>query len=199
MTSRRPGPRYVDPLDLVWQDAARRLGLQLVRGSEVFAATDGAGTLTLGTADTLDPDDCLAQMILHECCHWLVQGEASFDVPDWGLDNESERDVVREHACLRTQAALLDPHGLRAFLAPTTDFRAYYDELLPDPLAGTDESVGLATRAVALSRTDRFAPLHRALARTRAIADLLGEVRTAQTLWSRAIRTPSDSEVPGES
>ena len=32
----------------------------------------------IGTADTLDADDSLAQMIFHELCHSLVQGEDSF-------------------------------------------------------------------------------------------------------------------------
>src|SRR5690606_38311799 len=85
-------------------------------------------------------DDCLAQMILHEICHWMVQGPQSFGRVDWGLDNVGENDEQREYACLRLQAALLEPWGLRQTLGPTTDFRAYYDALPPDPFWERDEA-----------------------------------------------------------
>jgi hypothetical protein len=42
--------------------------------------------------------------------------------------------VPREHACLRLQAHLAGGYGLRGFLAPTTDFRTFYDALPGDPL-----------------------------------------------------------------
>jgi hypothetical protein len=158
--------RYVDPLDAVWLRAAADVGLQVVRAPDAFASTDGRGQLLLGTPETLDPDDCLAQMIFHELCHALVQGPASFAEVDWGLDNETERDVVREHACLRVQAALLAPLGLRVAFAPTTDFRDWYDALSDDPLEGSDDdaSIPLAKEALARVDTPPWAPhLRRAL------------------------------------
>lgn len=124
---------YCDPLDLIWIEAARVVGLSVKRSSETYASTDGLGTLYLSDAESMDPDDCLAQMILHEICHFMVQGPDSVTWLDWGLDNEGTRDVEREHACLRLQAALLESYGLRQVLAPTTDFRAYYDQLGQDP------------------------------------------------------------------
>ncbi len=172
--------RYVDPLDAIWLRAAAEVGLRVVRAPDAFASTDGAGTLVLGTPETLDADDCLAQMIFHELCHALVQGPASFSVPDWGLDNETERDVAREHACLRAQAALLSPLGLRVALAPTTDFRAFYDALGEDPLAPVDLgdcSVELARQALARVDTPPWAPhLRRALDAT---AKVVAAVREA--------------------
>ena len=63
----------------------------------------------------------------------LVQGETGFGKRDWGLDNTSDRDVVREHATLRVQAFLAARHGLRRVLAPTTDFRAFWEALPADP------------------------------------------------------------------
>jgi hypothetical protein len=158
--------RYVDPLDAVWLRAAADVGLTVVRAPDAFASTDGRGQLLLGTAETLDADDCLAQMIFHELCHALVQGPASFAEVDWGLDNETERDVVREHACLRVQAALLAPLDLRVAFAPTTDFRAWYDALPDDPLEGSsdDASIPLAKQALARVDTPPWAPhLRRAL------------------------------------
>jgi hypothetical protein len=86
-------------------------------------------------------------MILHELCHSLIEGAESLGVPDFGLDNESERHVVREHACLRLQAWLTGKYGLRQALAPTTDFRSYYDELPEDPFADEGD---LATDAAKL-------------------------------------------------
>ena len=41
-----------------------------------YATTNGRGVIGIGERDTLDGDDCLAQLILHELCHALVQGEA---------------------------------------------------------------------------------------------------------------------------
>lgn len=188
---------YVGPLDAVWLAAAARVGLGVVRSSEVYASTDGRGTLAIGSDDTLDPDDCLAQMILHELCHSLVQGPGSFAKPDFGLDNESDRDAVREHACLRVQASLAAAHGLRTFLAPTTDFRAFYDALGDDALAGAadDPSIPLARDALRRATEPPWAPhLERALSATAAIveaaratdADDLPDPRGRSPIWGRS-------------
>lgn len=134
MLPRVPTHRYTDPLDRIWLTTAARIGLRVERTREAYASTPGDGTLLLADGPHLDPDDSVAQMILHEICHSLVQGEASFVERDWGLDNESSRDVPREHACLRLQAVLTGAYGLRRFFAPTTDFRAFYDALGADPL-----------------------------------------------------------------
>lgn len=144
---RRPQHTYLDPLDAIWLTVADRIGFRVERSAEVYASTDGKGVMTIGDPTTLDPDDCLAQMILHELCHSLIEGAGSLAVPDFGLDNETERDLVREHACLRLQAWLTEKHGLRRVLAPTTDFRSYYDELPEDPLADDGDP---ATRAAKL-------------------------------------------------
>ncbi|MCX7808457.1 MAG: YkgJ family cysteine cluster protein, partial [Deltaproteobacteria bacterium] len=160
---------YEDALDRIWLACAERLGLRVIRSPKAYASYDGKGTLTLAPSEALDPDDCLAQMIFHEACHALVQGPEAFFQEDWGLDNTTSRDVVRELACLRVQAQLAQPFGLRKFLAPTTEFRAFYDSLGPDPLEVTEseslfassselvESVRLAK--VALGRADR-PPFH---------------------------------------
>src|SRR5690606_22717231 len=132
---RRVTHRYLDPLDQIWLEAAARIGLAVERSDEVYAATDGQRTLHIGAPPTLDPDDCLAQMIFHELCHSLIEGPDAFARPDWGLDNTGDRDVPREHACLRLQAHLAGRVGLRRFFAPTTDFRAFYDRLPADPLS----------------------------------------------------------------
>jgi hypothetical protein len=121
------------------------MGLEVRRSSDAYASTPGNGVLLLADATHLDPDDSLAQMILHEICHWLIQGETAFAERDWGLDNESERDVPREHACLRLQADLTSMFGLRRVLAPTTDFRAFYDALPEDPfMPRTDPTTAMA-------------------------------------------------------
>lgn len=177
--------RYVDPLDQVWLATARRIGLRIERSGEVYASTDGGGTLRLGAHATLDADDCLAQMIFHELCHALVEGPASFAHPDWGLDNTGARDVAREHACLRTQAALAGRHGLRALLAPTTDFRVFYDRLSEDPLvpgaaAAADPSIALAQAAVCRAEEPPWAPhLDSALRATAVIARVVAPFAAA--------------------
>jgi hypothetical protein len=178
--------RYEDPLDRIWIGCAERIGLRVERDPGAFATTDGRGTLTIATPEALDADDCLAQMILHELCHSLVQGPRSLLQRDWGLDNETSRDVVREHACLRVQALLLRPLGLRRVLAPTTDFRTYYDALPEDALEGDDDATKLARTAASRATQAPWAPhLGEAL---RATATLARELAMAGapsgSLWS---------------
>ena len=146
--------KYIDPFAQIWLGAARRIGLRVTRTPDAYAATDGNGTLAIGDDTTLDADDSLAQMIFHELCHSLVEGEDSFHEPDWGMDNTGPDHDWREHACLRAQWVLAGRHGLRGVFAPTTDFRAFWDTLSGDVLADrTDPSVQAAI--LALRRADR--------------------------------------------
>ncbi len=190
MTQERP-PQYLDPLDALWLTTAERLGLSVVRSDDAYASTDGQGTLFLGESSTLDDDDCLAQMILHEICHSIVQGADSFGWVDWGLDNESSVDGsvgkhdFLEHACLRLQACLLEEHGLRECLAPTTNFRAFYDKLGPDPFfegrKQERKSITIARAALARSQRKPWHPhLQRALKASSAIALSLKSVLDIQ-------------------
>ena len=191
-TTREVTHRYQDPLDCVWLEAAKRIGLRVDRSSECYAATDGRGRLLLGTDETLDADDCLAQMIFHELCHSLVQGPESFEVPDWGLDNETDRDLPRERACLRAQALLAGRYGLREVLAPTTDHRSFYDALGPDPLDGADESIPLARAAAARAGRPPWGPhLLEALEATASIAEATARHAGPGTLWVRTATRPS--------
>jgi hypothetical protein len=184
--------RYTDPADQVWLTCAERVGLRISRTRDAYAATDGRKELAIGEREVLDADDCLAQMIFHELCHSLIEGEESFGLPDWGLDNTTERDYVREHGCLRLQAHLAMAHGLREVLAPTTDFRAYYDGLGPDPLAErTLPATQLAITAARRSRTPPWAPhLDEALRATARIAEATSELAPRDSLWSLYQPTP---------
>jgi hypothetical protein len=179
----------LDPLDAIWLTVAKRIGFDVTRSPDVYASTDGKGAMIIGTAETLDPDDCLAQMILHELCHSLVEGTQSLREPDFGLDNETSRDVVREHACLRLQAWLTARFGLRRALAPTTDFRRYYDDLPSDPLApGDDPAIALAAVAAERSRTAPWAPhLEAGLGAT---AQILGAAHALGAAPPRAEKPP---------
>ncbi len=186
--------RYVDPLDAIWLAAITKVGYRVERSGEVYASMDGAGVLLLGSPETLDPDDCVAQMVFHELCHSLVEGRAGLTSVDWGLANVSEdltdADFAREHATLRLQALLAGEHGLREVLAPTTDFRAYYDALPEDPLRGDDRSVQLARAALALVASPPWGPhVRNAL---RATERVLAAVREA----GAAEATPSGSALP---
>ena len=190
---RVPRHRWTDPLDAVWLATARQLGLEVVRHPGAYASTDGRGVLTIGTRETLDPDDSLAQMILHECCHWLVEGEGAEIQPDWGLDNTTPRDEPREKACLRLQAHLAGRHGLRRVLAPTTDFRAFYDALPADALEPRHDPT-VAPAIHALRRADeemRWTPLHDALAAT---GDVLRRSAEALATLEAPARGASDDE-----
>jgi hypothetical protein len=193
--------RYLDPVDVVWLATAGRLGLHVRRNPKIFSATDGTGLLELGPRDTLDPDDCTAQMIFHEFCHWITNGVETFSERDWGFPLDAELDW-REHSCLRLQAALAAEHGLRGQLAPTSQFRAYYDTIPADPFVALDASpreaevVALAKVAWGRARGEPWhGPLQAALRATAAIrgvlAPFLADYRSdvgddgLPTAWSR--------------
>lgn len=177
---------YRDPVDLIWLGAAGRLGWRVVRSHECYAAWDGRDTLILSDAADFDPDDSLAQMILHEICHALVEGPDKLGEVDWGLDNTSDADVVREYACHRVQAALCDPHGLRQVLAPTTDFRPYYEALGPDALAGDDAAVGPAREGYQRAVAGPWAEIiSDALRATAAVARAVAPYASPHSLWAR--------------
>ncbi|MFO1418375.1 MAG: YkgJ family cysteine cluster protein [Methylotetracoccus sp.] len=174
--------RYEDPLAQIWIRCAEQTGFRVVRSPEVFASCDGAGTLLIGEAATLDADDSLGQMILHELCHALIEGDAGEARPDWGLDNTSRRDTWHEHACLRLQAYLADRFGLRNFFAPTTMFRTRFWNTLPeDPFAAPADQGGRREPSCVAARIGAWraeqprwsAPLDAALQATAAIADAL--------------------------
>jgi hypothetical protein len=150
---RMPLHRYEDPLARVWRTCAERTGFRIERSPDVYASTDGLGTLFIGTDEILDPDDSLAQMILHELCHALVEGEEGERLPDWGLDNTTGRHTWRERACLRLQAYLTAAVGLRQFFAPTTDFRvSFWNSLPDDPFSAPAEAGGRRERSCVAAR-----------------------------------------------
>lgn len=180
--------RYIDPTDLIWLRTAERLDMGVRRSDDVFASWDPATRdLTISTPDGLDPDDCLAQMIFHEICHALVEAPAGLDRRDWGLENVDDRDLTREHACHRLQAKLADRHGLRGFMAVTTDWRPYWDALPEDPLGpGSDPATALAREAWERSRREPWrSALDDALAATAAIAAIAAPFGGGDTLWDR--------------
>lgn len=188
MSARAIETVYRDPLDLVWLETARKLGIEVRRSEQVYAAWDGE-TLTLSSERGFDADDSLAQMIFHEICHALTEGEGAFALPDWGLDNIGDGDLWREHACLRLQAALAGRHELRRFLAPTTDHRAYYDGLPDDALEGDEPAAQAAREALPRALQGPWAEvLEAALKVTASIARAVGPFVDAASLWSRGPR-----------
>lgn len=176
---------YADPLSIVWIHAAASMGMRVERSAEVNASWDGKEVLTIGTPETLDPDDCLAQMVLHEVCHALCEGPKSLHQLDWGLNNFDPTKKVHEHACLRLQAALADQHAMRSFFAATTMFRSYYDRLPADPLApGDDPAIAMAQAGWDRARTGPWATaLDEALSRTAQIAKAIRGVTPEDSLW----------------
>lgn len=173
--------RYVDPLEAVWLATLTRLGLYLRRDPDIFSMTDGTGLLALSTRDDLDADDNLAQMALHELCHWVTNGADSYDRRDWGFPLWDKVDV-REFGCLRLQCWLAQRYGMRAMFGPTGGFRQYYDQLPDDPLQPIDDSaweaaaVRIATDAVArVQRPPFWGPLSAAMQATRALRDVVDD------------------------
>ena len=174
MKARPAAPLDAPDIDRVWIDAAGRCGFRVERGDAAYATTGGDLVISIGVRAVLDDDDCLAQLVLHELCHALVQGEPRWRTPDWGLDNTSDRDDVAEAACLRLQAQLSDRHGLRELMAPTTPWKSYYRALPADPLrpaaAADAPACRLAEAALALAAEKGMdAAIDRALGATAAL------------------------------
>ena len=177
---------YRDPADLIWLRAAQSIGWTVERSSEVFASFDGVDTLRISTAEDFDPDDCLAQMILHEICHALVQGPENLNKPDFGMENIDDSDLLAEYACHRLQAALLDPYGLRMALSPTTDHRPYYLALPVWPCLGEESAAVQARAGLKRAREGEWAEiLTQALSATAALADAVRHI--PGTLWSQSL------------
>ncbi len=186
--SREIRHRYQDPLDLIWLALAEEIGIEVVRSSEVYASFDGGRTLTLSSSEHFDADDSLAQLIFHEICHGLVAGDVRARLPDWGMANEDDRDLLQEHACHRLQAALAASYGLRDFFAVTTDHRPYWDSLPINPLQhGRDPAIAVAREAYARAVRGKWAePLKRALTKTQELAALMRTLPLPEdSLWRR--------------
>lgn len=175
-----PAPHPFDrpDIDALWVDCARRAGFTVVRGEDAYASTSRA-TMTIGAPHTLDADDCLAVLVLHELCHGLVEGPERWQAPDFGLDNTSDDDRAREYAALRLQAYFADRQALRAWFFPTTEWRPYYDDLPPgDPFMlapfspPTETSVIAAAKAgvATAKQLGVYAAIDRAVAGTLEIA-----------------------------
>jgi hypothetical protein len=166
-----PSALATPPIEVIWRAAVARIGFSIVRTRDAYASSDGRGTIAIGVNETLDADDAFAQLVFHELCHAITEGEGALTTPDWGLDDTAAH-VVREHACLRLGAHLAGRFGLRAPMAPTTDYRAYYDALAEDPLAGeADPATRIANAARARFDASPWrAPIEEALALTAALA-----------------------------
>jgi len=173
--------RVVDDL---WLEAARALDLPVARGGDAYVHFDGR-TLHIADDEHLDADDSVAQLVLHEICHLLVQGPERRHTPDWGLDNTTNDDEMNERAAVRLQAHLLGAYGLRGHLYPTTVVRAFFDALPADALGRADDaerdvSIALARRAAERAGRWPYDPtLDEALAAT---AARLGVARHASGL-----------------
>ncbi len=172
-------------VDALWIDAAAALGLKVERTTEVYASSDGRGTLHIGTRETLDADDCLAVLVLHELCHGFVQGRESFQQPDFGLDNTSVRDEALELATLRLQAAFADTMGLRDVMFSTTEWRPYYEGLPADALAIPEDP----TEALITERARQGLRTAQAMGAVEPIAVALRGTRLIQ----RAVMRPPDA------
>lgn len=170
--------RYQDPLARVWLACAEQIGFRVRRTTGAYASSDGRGTLLIADDGLFDPDDSLAQMLFHELCHALVEGDTGESREDWGLGYGIGSNPWREHACLRLQAYLAGGVGLRDFFAPTTDFRVTFWNSLPeDPFAAAQAVGGRRERSCIAARIGawraslpRWQPLHQALAASSAIA-----------------------------
>lgn len=195
----------------MWIRCAEQLGFRVERSYEVYASYDGRGTILIASDESLDADDNLAQMIFHELCHALVEGDKGETEVDWGLPSSAIGCYPwREHACLRTQAWLADRVGLRHFFAPTTEFRvSFWDTLSANPFLASSELGGYYERSNIAGRKaiwralqPRWTPLCNALSLTAHIAQILKQQAvkdntfsfhsdTKHSLWDSVTEAPT--------
>ena len=192
---------YEDPLERIWKACAKNLGFEVLRSRDTFASYDGKGTILISIKEDMDPDDHLGQMIFHELCHALVEGDAGERQVDWGLDNRRNGNPWREHACLRTQAWISDQFGLRDFMAPTTLYRREFWAQLPEdplsPIEGCDPRSLVSSRlAIGRYHSPRWhSPISQALEMTSRIGEVLSAQLPVQSqenpsLWAVVKKRP---------
>ncbi len=188
-SGRTPSPLATKTIEAIWTSAAHRLGLTVTRTRDAYASSDGRGVIAIGEDDVLDADDAVAQLIFHELCHAITEGEAARALPDWGLENRAEH-RVREHACLRFAADLAGRFGLREAMAPTTEYRAYYDALPADALEASEDEAAAIARAVRdrFAQSDWRAAVEDALAQTASLVRL-PDAHPAGFAWGPAGET----------
>src|SRR5947209_5941403 len=136
-------------LSRIWIGAAEKIGIAVRRGGDAYVHWDGRA-LHIADDEHLDEDDTVAQLVLHEICHSLVEGPQAMWLPDWGLDNTTDRDAVKEEAAVRLQAHLLGAYGLRGTLFPTTSVRGFFESLGRDALAPVGAESARLARAAAV-------------------------------------------------
>ncbi len=169
-------PLCRENIDALWMHAAGQLGFVVTRTDAAYATFNGETVIAIGVPNTLDHDDCVAQLVLHELCHALVEGPTALTQIDWGLDNTSDVQASREYAALRLQAHLADAHGLRDVMAPTTQWRPYYETLPTSALQGVDEAAALARQTIKSPLFARWFPVLDATVNATALALLHAEV-----------------------
>ena len=156
MTGSRTPSELDLAVDQVWLECARKLEIPVERGGVSYVHFDGR-TLHLADDSELDADDTVAQLVLHEVCHLLVEGPAARHQPDWTLDNTDDRDSVREEAAVRLQAHLTGAYGLRRHLFPTTVVRGFFESLPPDALGrAVDPAPSVSLARLAAARAGRW-------------------------------------------
>jgi len=144
--------QHLRTLDAAWTHFLSARGASIERTDACFVAWLGETcTLLVAHDKDLDADDTLAQIILHELCHHLVEGTQSWQEDDWGLNNQTDDHLYREYAALRLQAAILARPLLRQYLQPTTDHRWFYEALREDPLNDAIEG-GAAHQSISAAK-----------------------------------------------
>ncbi|MCP4809486.1 MAG: YkgJ family cysteine cluster protein [Proteobacteria bacterium] len=172
------GVKINQAADAIWVEAIEKLGWKLRRDDLVYASWDGKDTLTICNEGEFDPTDCMAQMILHEIVHAIVQGPELLGNQDWGLENMDDRDLEAEYACHRLQAVITEAYGLRMVMRPATDHLPYYLALPEKPLLPEDRP------ALQWACQEPWAPvLEEALERTAIVARELAD--QPGTIWAR--------------
>ena len=187
MSKRSTHGNYADPLDLVWLGVAHACGFKIHRSNDAYASFDGKNQLTICTDEEFDPDDSLAQMILHELCHALVGGKKALKMRDWGLTGQDGDDLLREYATHRLQAMLCDQFGLREMFAVTTEWRAHFDELGDDPLQGDHPSASIARQGLENAKAWNWEKhILKGLEATATIAEALRPFSPPSSLWAKS-------------
>jgi hypothetical protein len=186
-------PLATPAIDEIWRRAAAR-SASLDAHDDAYATSDGRGGIAIGATDTLDDDDALAQLVFHELCHAITEGETRCGRRT-GASTTSRARGARARVPARAGAPGRS-FGLRAVDGADDAVPRVLRGAAGDPLASTpgDRRGGRRGAAAACARFDASAwraPIEQALAET---AAAIGVARP------RGARTRSVSRwVPAES
>ena len=172
-----PRPRARSP-----PPRSKRSGRARPRASDFRHAHDarltppatGAVRSPSASDETLDADDAFAQLVFHELCHAITEGEGAVASPDWGLDNSAGASSCASTPVSGSARTWRSASGCGRRWRRPPNIARYYDALAARS-AGADAGSGdrdrRSRRAFGSTLRPGARPIEEALAATAVLAE----------------------------